>query len=521
MKIYRILYKVALEIVYFDIHLFSYSLFNIFKNSNWIIALKNNINTNKSTMIKTCRFVPILCMGIFYAYSAFSQQPTGVSAIPLTSLEAFQQSGKNWIISSDAGADFTKDGDIHSISGIGAVVNIVTPNNHSHLITKESFGDLALELDFMMTKNSNSGVYLQGRYEIQLFDSWTKLNPTFSDCGGIYQRWDESRGNNNEGYEGIAPLMNVAKAPGLWQHLKVIFRAPKFNEKGKKISDAIFEQVYLNGALIHIQVKVTGPTRASIYEDEQPAGPLMFQGDHGNIAFRNIQYSIPDISAKNEITENPIIINPEGKPYLLRSYLNFGDKKLTHVISVGNPNQLNFSYDLKQGALFQIWRGDFLEVTDMWHERGEPQLAKPLGAVITLSDAPALAVLTNPLEQWPNSIAFDDFQNKGYTLDANRFPTFLYAINTINVSDKFSSQGSTSLLRELQITGAPEGLYIRLASDTQIELIGNGLYAIGNKNYYITVADSLKPVIRKSLTGQELIVAIPVNTASLSYSITW
>ena len=247
----------------------------------------------------------------------------------------------------------------------------------------------------------------------------------------------------------------------------------------------------------------------------------MFQGDHGNIAFRNIQYSIPDISAKNEITENPIIINPEGKPYLLRSYLNFGDKKLTHVISVGNPNQLNFSYDLKQGALFQIWRGDFLEVTDMWHERGEPQLAKPLGAVITLSDAPALAVLTNPLEQWPNSIAFDDFQNKGYTLDANRFPTFLYAINTINVSDKFSSQGSTSLLRELQITGAPEGLYIRLASDTQIELIGNGLYAIGNKNYYITVADSLKPVIRKSLTGQELIVAIPVNTASLSYSITW
>ena len=157
----------------------------------------------------------------------------------------------------------------------------------------------------------------------------------------------------------------------------------------------------------------------------------------------------------------------------------------------------------------------------MWHERGEPQLAKPLGAVITLSDAPALAVLTNPLEQWPNSIAFDDFQNKGYTLDANRFPTFLYAINTINVSDKFSSQGSTSLLRELQITGAPEGLYIRLASDTQIELIGNGLYAIGNKNYYITVADSLKPVIRKSLTGQELIVAIPVNTASLSYSITW
>ena len=466
----------------------------------------------------------MISLGIFYSSLAFSQQPKGLSVISFNDLDAFQQPGKNWIVSSNAEADFNKEGDIHSVGGKGAVVNILTPGNNSHLITKESFGDLVLELDFMMAKNSNSGVYLQGRYEVQLLDSWTKPNPSSSDCGGIYERWDDLRGKNKEAFEGTAPLMNVAKAPGLWQHLKVIFRAPTFNSKGEKISDAIFEQVYLNGALIQIQVKVTGPTRSSLFEDEQAVGPLMLQGDHGNIAFRNIRFSTPELAIKNkknQTPENPIILNAQGKPYLLRSYLNFGQKKLTHVISVGNPNQLNFSYDLKQGALFQIWRGEFLDVTDMWHERGEPQLAKPLGAVIALSDAPAMAVLGNPLEPWPDSVAFDDFQNKGYSLDANRFPTFLYAMNTINVTDKISAPSPTSLLRNLEFTGAPVSTYFRMASDSQIELISKGLYAVGNRNYYITVNDNLNPVIRKSPTGQELIVAIPVNTSSISYSITW
>jgi hypothetical protein len=479
------------------------------------------LTSNKTTMIKTNRFVLILFLGIFYALPTFCQLPKAFSAISLTNLDAFQQPGKNWIISSDALADFTKKGDIQSISGTGAVVNNVSPGNRTHLITKQSFGDLVLELDFMMSKNSNSGVYLQGRYEVQLFDSWTKLKPSFDDCGGIYQRWDDSRGKNNEGFEGIAPLMNVAKAPGLWQHLKIIFRAPKFDEKGNKISNAVFEQVYLNGTLVQTQVSVTGPTRSSLLEDEQPTGPLMLQGDHGNIAFRNIRFATPEKFFKNETAINPILINAEGKPYLLRSFLNYGEKKLTHVISVGHPNQLNYSYDLKQGALFQIWRGEFLDVTQMWRQRGEPQLAKPLGAVIVLSDAPALALLGNPDQAWPDSVAFDDFQNKGYTLDANRFPSFQYSFNGISVSDKISAKEPSSLVRQLKITDAPKGLYLRLAAAAEIASLGNGLYAIGNKSFYITLDNSQQPIIRKSKLGKELIVAIPSATSTYSYSITW
>jgi hypothetical protein len=453
--------------------------------------------------------------------AAFAQPVKKMTSISLDNLDAFQNPGKNWNIAGDAQADYTKDQDIKPLAGKGAVVNIVGKSDNTPLITKESFGDIQLELDFMMTRNSNSGVYLQGRYEVQLLDSWTKLNPTYGDCGGIYQRWDDARGENKQGYEGIAPLMNVAKAPGLWQHLLIKFRAPKFNDRGEKIANARFDEVYLNGTLIQLQSSVSGPTRSSLYDDEKPSGPLVLQGDHGNVAFRNLQYGPLHDTTVEMSEDNPITVKTNGKPYLLRSFLNYGDKKLTHVISAGYPNQLNYSYDLKQGALIQVWRGEFLDVTDMWHERGEPQLAKPLGSVIPLSDAPALAVLSSADATWADSIAFDDFHNEGYTLDENRFASFSYSVNNMHVTDKISAANATSLVRQLNISNAPANLYCRIANADKIEIIAKGLYAIAGKSFYINIADSFKPQVRQTSKGQELIVALPANNASLTYSITW
>jgi len=456
-----------------------------------------------------------------FALSGHAQETANLVTIPLQDLDAFRDPGPNWTIASDAVADLTKDGDIKAIPGTAAVVNIMKPANNTHLVTKKEFGDLELELDFMMAKNSNSGVFLQGRYEVQLLDSWNTLNPAFSDCGGIYQRWDDSRGKDREGYEGIAPFMNVARAPGLWQHLKIKFLAPRFNEKGEKIANARFKEVYLNGVLVQLEADVTGPTRSSFFDDEKPMGPLMLQGDHGNVAFRNIRYGVPDTVSTDVTTDNPITIDAGGKPYLLRSFLNYGDKKLTHVISAGYPNQSNYSYDLKQGALFQLWRGKFLDVTDMWHDRGEPQLARPMGSVIVLSDAPAVAVLSDANAPWPDSVAFDDFQNKGYVLDANRFPTFEYAYNGMNVTDKISARQPGSLTRELSVSGVPAGAYCRIAIADRIEMLGKGLYAIGDKSYYIQLDDRYKPTIRQTAKGQEMLVSLEKTASPLTYSITW
>ena len=101
------------------------------------------------------------------------------------------------------------------------------------------------------------------------------------------------------------------------------------------------------------------------------------------------------------------------------------------------------------------------------------------------------------------------------------FPSFQYSFNGISVSDKISATEPSSLVRKLKILDAPKGLYLRLAAATEIASLGNGLYAIGNKSYYITLDNSQQPIIRKSKLGMELIVAIPADASTYSYSITW
>jgi hypothetical protein len=428
-----------------------------------------------------------------------------VTTVALNDLGAFRQAGKNWSIAGNAAADPDVTGNLQAIAGQGALVNLVMPGGNTQIVTVAEYGDLVLELDFMMAKGSNSGIYLQGRYEVQLFDSWTAQRVAYSDCGGIYQRWDDARGKDREGYEGSAPLMNASRAPGLWQHLKVVFRAPRFDQQSVKTANARFDAVYLNDVLVQNGVSLTGPTRSPFFDDERALGPIMLQGDHGNVAFRNIRVGVPElVKASEEDEDDPILIDPKGKPYLLRSYLMHGDRKLTHVISYGHPDKLNFSYDLKQGALLQVWRGDFLDVTEMWHERGEPQLAKPRGSLLVLSDAPALAVLTEAGSAWPDSIAFDDLANHGYTLDADRTPSFQYGYKGMDVSDKISGVDVKGITRELTVKDPVDNLYCRVVSDASIVRSGNGQYVIGDRAYYLRLDDRYKAVIRKTAKGMEL-----------------
>ncbi|GAB6165233.1 DUF1080 domain-containing protein [Thermostilla marina] len=154
----------------------------------------------------------------------------------------------------------------------------------NNLFTKAEFGDVKAHIEFMVPKGSNSGVYFQGRYEVQILDSWGVENPKFGDCGGIYQRWIDGKG-----FEGRPPRVNASKAPGQWQSFDVVFRAPRFDQSGKKIENARFVKVIHNGVVVHENVEVTGPTRAAAFSDEKPTGPLMLQGDHGPVAYRNIR----------------------------------------------------------------------------------------------------------------------------------------------------------------------------------------------------------------------------------------
>ena len=130
---------------------------------------------------------------------------------------------------------------LKATKGDGIIVNLPTKkNNGQDLISIEEFGDIDLELEVMVATHSNSGVYLMGQYEIQVLDSWTKLTAKPGDMGGVYERWDDSKPEGQKGYEGYAPRQNVARAPGIWQQLRVSFQAPRFNAQGEKTQNAKF-----------------------------------------------------------------------------------------------------------------------------------------------------------------------------------------------------------------------------------------------------------------------------------------
>ncbi len=156
----------------------------------------------------------------------------------------------------------------------------------TNLVTEEAFGDIELYVEFMVAKGSNSGVYLHGLYEVQVFDSWKSDEPmNSSDCGGIYHRWI-----NETGVGGSAPSRNASRKPGDWQSFYIAFRGPRFDASGKKTANAKFQRVVHNGFTIQKDVEVDGPTRAALNLPEAAKNPIMLQGDHGPVAYKNIYW---------------------------------------------------------------------------------------------------------------------------------------------------------------------------------------------------------------------------------------
>lgn len=158
----------------------------------------------------------------------------------------------------------------------------------SNLYSKEKFGDLEVHLEFLVPKGSNSGIKFHGHYEVQIADSFGVKNPKGHDCGGIYPR-AEAKPKYHHIDDGIPPRTNACKAPGEWQTLDIVFLAPRFDKEKKKTANARLPRVLLNGVVIHDNVELLTPTGDRWNLPEMAEGPLMLQGDHGPVAFRNLR----------------------------------------------------------------------------------------------------------------------------------------------------------------------------------------------------------------------------------------
>ncbi len=159
-----------------------------------------------------------------------------------------------------------------------ALVELVNVSSGVDIYTTKKYGDVVVTLDFMVPKGSNSGIYLMGEYEVQILDSFGREKLTPGDLGGLYNT--------------AAPRVNAAKKPGEWQKFVIDFQAPKFDAAGKKTSNARFLKITLNDQVIHENVEMKGPTTSALTGRESATGPLLFQGDHGPVSFRNISIAV-------------------------------------------------------------------------------------------------------------------------------------------------------------------------------------------------------------------------------------
>ncbi|QRR04303.1 DUF1080 domain-containing protein [Dyadobacter sandarakinus] len=593
-------------------------------------------------------------------HTAYAQQP-----IPLNDLSAFTTKSDNWKIVGSASADIGKENALTTTPGKGVLACIHEKGkygNQYELISNFKHGDLDIELDFMLAKGSNSGIYLQGNYEVQLFDSWGKKSAKYNDCGGIYERWNDAKPEGEKGYEGYAPRYNVAKAPGLWQHIKISYQAPRFDAAGKKVSNAVFLSVVLNGMTIHENVEVSGPTRGSLTAEDVAMGPIRIQGDHGSLAIKNIMINnfdkqpgtLSDLTYKtyygalsetedlskltpaesgkadqlsweilkdnnnysyvytghyNTVTpgkynfrmqasgnsylkiDGKYIIQPEWKsntdfreasaelkpgdhtievfnnkkdgwmrpvlglwidgpgfrevayhtkssamaggstdPILItannntitRSFMDFrkGEKakrtRVVHAVSVGSPTNLHYTYDLDKGTILQVWRGEFLDATPMWHDRGDGS-SRPRGSVTLLGDDMFLGK-SGSKAKWATDTTGSGYRPKGYVVDDADVPTFQYQAFGSNITDYISVVNNQYFERIVRVNNPVKDLVARLADGDKIEKVADGLYAIDDKSYYIQLSDkNVKPEIRSTNGLQELLV--PVSNGEVKYSI--
>lgn len=198
-------------------------------------------------------------------------------------LSGWRKPAGEWLVAQSVSLNETNQKSFSLQQGAGILVN-GPKGQTANLLSELEHGDVEAHIEFVVPKNSNSGVYFMGRYEIQVLDSWGVKEPKYSDCGGVYGSCSEPKPD----FKGRPPSVNASKPPGDWQSFDIVFRAPRFDGSGKKIENARFVKVTHNGRVVHENVEVPRPTCAARWLDEKPSGPLMLQGDHGPVAYRNV-----------------------------------------------------------------------------------------------------------------------------------------------------------------------------------------------------------------------------------------
>ena len=144
----------------------------------------------------------------------------------------------------------------------GMLVNTLGKDHGTDLVSDAKYYDFTIRYEYMIPKGANSGLYLRGRHEIQIFDDFDSKTPKEGGNGGLYSI--------------KAPDSFASRKPGQWQEVEATMQ-------GNRLT------VVLNGVKIHDNVEVPRATGGELDRDLTSPGPILLQGDHGSVAFRNIR----------------------------------------------------------------------------------------------------------------------------------------------------------------------------------------------------------------------------------------
>lgn len=244
-------------------------------------------SSSRSALLSIGWLVVIVVGSAFVTAFLRADPPASWKALsPSSSFKAWRVDHKGWSIVGDVAinSDFPNQFDASRGQGV-----LVSKGDASNLESRDEYQDIDVRVEFNIPKQSNSGVKLLGRYEIQILDTHGAKEVSGDSCGGIYPRAEEEPTYHHIDH-GVPPRVNAAKPAGQWQSLEIEFVAPRFDATGKKTSNATFVRVALNDKVIHENVELSAPTGAAWkLVREVSRGPLLLQGDHGPVAFRHIQ----------------------------------------------------------------------------------------------------------------------------------------------------------------------------------------------------------------------------------------
>ncbi len=220
---------------------------------------------------------------------------------------------------------------------------------------------------------------------------------------------------------------------------------------------------------------------------------------------------------------DPILLNA-NEPTVFRSFMDFNldewgrvEKRIVHAVNVGTPEKIHFTYDMDNGAVAQIWKGDFLNTSPMWDDRGDGS-SRPRGAILSLNDFPPFTKSAKDRLIYTPQYE-TKFRSLGYDLDNNGMPTFRYKMYEADISDEVRiSDDGKGISRMVTVQNAPEGLLYRVASGKTLTALSDGLYLVDDKKYYIKLTSDAKPMIEK--VGENSFLLLPVKD-KVQYSILW